>query len=665
MDKLRFPLALFLSFLILFGWSAMQKRPQPETGNVERSEQAIDSASTLERPQGEAAAAPEVALPPPVGPVEEAAELWTEWVELGQSGVPGHYWARFTNRGGCLAELRLDGYYIAGQLSDEQKADRDNWIPLVEPIDTEGGQTGSFALRSRPSSQILERGPLEKALWKHELLHDSSGGVDGVRFTLRPGSGATLTKTIRSIPGTYSLDFELELSNEQQELAGIRQFTLTPAACVPQASTDSFYVEPQAVSVWSSEGELEIDSVKRVERGKEDSGSLGGGGQISFAGVHNKYFAMLLRGADDLSKSTLLGTGYRRVHDVIAAAANPTQPKAQYDYMVTDLELALQVPAPGQPATHYQYRVYAGPKDREIIRADYPDHARLTDGDLGFFTSIASILLTILSFFHGLTGNWGWAIILLTLTVRGALFPVNRRSQTAMAKHQTKMKRVQPRLDEVKQKYAKNAQKMRQEQARIMQEEGVMPPLGGCLPVFVQIPIFFGLFQSLRTSFDMRQAPFMGWIQDLSAPDRLARINLDTHLPFIGTIEYLNVLPPLMVVLWVMQQKVMPKPTEEQALRMQKMMVWMPVLFGFFLYNYAAGLSLYMITTSLFGILEQTVIKRVWPLDTAEKQGKKSGFMAKMMQLSDQAQKMQEAQKRQKLKAPGKGGDKDKRGKPR
>jgi YidC/Oxa1 family membrane protein insertase len=271
------------------------------------------------------------------------------------------------------------------------------------------------------------------------------------------------------------------------------------------------------------------------------------------------------------------------------------------------------------------------------------------------FSSIAGVLLAILGFFEGIVGSWGAAIILLTLCVRLALFPLNRRSQTAMARHQTKMKRVQPLLDEVKERYKSSPQKLRQEQARIMQAEGAMPPLGGCLPIFLQIPVFFGLFSALRISFDLRQAHFL-WVDDLSLPDRLMRIDLD--LPLIGGIEYLNVLPPAMVVLWILQQKLMPKPTDEQAQRMQRMMMWMPVLFGVFLYNYAAGLSIYMITSSFFGIMEYSVVRKVWPLDDTEKPKKKSGFMAKLGELQEQAQRMQEEKQRKGGGQKGKGGKK-------
>jgi YidC/Oxa1 family membrane protein insertase len=229
--------------------------------------------------------------------------------------------------------------------------------------------------------------------------------------------------------------------------------------------------------------------------------------------------------------------------------------------------------------------------------------------------------------------------------VRGALFPLNRRSQTSMARYQKKMKRVQPRLEEAKKRFADDPKKLREAQARIMQEEGAFPPLGGCLPIFLQMPVFFGLFSALRVSFDLRQAPFFGWIDDLSRPDQLMYIGLE--LPILPSFEYLNVLPILMVVLWVLQQMGMPKPADEQAARMQKMMMFMPILFGVMLYNYAAGLSLYMMTTSGLSIIEQKVIKKVWPLDDTEPEpAKRKGCGPFSGALQGLAQKHQEQMKR-------------------
>ena len=263
------------------------------------------------------------------------------------------------------------------------------------------------------------------------------------------------------------------------------------------------------------------------------------------------------------------------------------------------------------------------------------------------FSLIAGFLLVVLRFLQSIVGNWGVAIILLTITVRAVLFPINRRSQTAMSRYQAKMKRLQPKIEALKERYKNDPQGQRQAQAKLMQEEKAFPPLGGCLPMFLQLPVFFGLYRALGSAYELRQAPFFGWIDDLSLPDRLLYIDFDTHLPFIGTIEYLNVLPILMVVMWVLQQRGMPTPADEQAAKMQKMMTWMPVMMGFFLYNYAAGLSLYVITQSTLGLFEQKVIKKYWPVDDTEidPKDRKKGWLARL--LGPFFERIAEAQKRQ------------------
>jgi len=292
-----------------------------------------------------------------------------------------------------------------------------------------------------------------------------------------------------------------------------------------------------------------------------------------------------------------------------------------------------------------------------VMYAEHADFEALVDGDIGSFCGLFSlaglgaVLVGILRFFHGIVGNWGVAIILLTLVVRLLLYPINRRSQTAMARFQKKMKRFQPELDAIKKRHEDDPAKMRKLQQELFAREGLTPPLGGCLPMFIQMPVFFGLYACLRTAFELRHAPFALWIEDLSKPDAMLTLNLDTHLPLIGVIESFNLLPILMIVLWIWQQKLMPVPTDEQAAKMQRMMMWMPAIMGIFLYNYASGLSLYMIVQSGLGILEMTVVKKIWPIDDSlppPGQEKKS-WMQKMMARAEDAQRAAEASR-------GKGG---------
>jgi YidC/Oxa1 family membrane protein insertase len=138
------------------------------------------------------------------------------------------------------------------------------------------------------------------------------------------------------------------------------------------------------------------------------------------------------------------------------------------------------------------------------------------------------------------------------------------------------------------------------------------------LPILLQFPVFIGLFAALRTSILLRHEPFILWVKDLSRPDALIDFGGPlVDFPLISAVTSLNVLPLVMVFLWVWHQRSMPKPTDPQQAQMMKMMTFMPIMFGIMLYNYAAGLSLYMITSSALGIFEQKVIKKHWPVPVA------------------------------------------------
>ena len=672
MDTKRFILFLVLSWGLLLGWQMWFPQPQVEpTGAVvgetglglpPAGPVATPLADTIgqagEAPAGAAVSSGDEGSKPSLSaPVAPVVEPWSETLELGRAGEPGHYLATFSSLGGTLSELRLDGYYIEQGLSEDDRRQPSNWVALVEPLQTDQARLGSLIMSAGPSARGYLDQHLETAHWDHELIQED-GETTGVRFRFagRPG-GLGIEKIIRHVPGRYELSVELVLvGGEGFSGGGQAEFQFLPAMGMPMASDDAYYIEPRARSCGRNKlnGELLLKSEERSPKPDDFTGSLSSGRFPSFVGVDNKYFAMLLRPADseigNSARDAMGSASWRRDYDAAWAQANPDQADEAWRHIAAVQDLRLNMPTAGQRRS-YGFTLFAGPKDRDVLETDNPDHLALVRDDLGFFASIAGFLLGVLDMFHGLVGNWGVAIILLTLAVRLALFPFNRRSQTAMARHATKMKRVQPKIDAVKAKYKDNPQKLRQEQARVMQEEGAFPPLGGCAPMFLQIPVFFGLFSALRVSFDLRQADFL-WVRDLSMPDRLMRLDFNTHLPFIGTIEWLNVLPPLMVVLWILQQRVMPKPTDPQAAKMQRMMMWMPVLFGFFLYNYAAGLSIYMITTSLFGIMEYTLIRRIWPLDDSEQPKKPKGKLsARWGEMMKEAQKLQAEKERMKAKA--------------
>jgi len=656
----RLLLAITLSAAVMLLWNYFGPKPPPKptTPNAATAPAAAGSNSG-----GAAASATKRDLPPPVSEVVGDSEERTLVVDLGQPGEVGAYRAVFSNRGARLVELQVKSYVDRVGLSDEERSDPEHWTSLVRPVISQGVQTGSLILRSDVSSRDLEREPFETSLWAMRPYPDAQA-PRGVEFELAQGSGLRLIKRAVFEPGTYRLHVDLELVNDGVAADRAIGFRFTPAEVMPLESGDKFYVEPQSVAAGRTlEGARERDSntPKFASKQRDDKAGFEEGpleapsDEISFAGVHNKYFAMLMRGANLDMRTTIRSARWRRVADDELARTTPDVGTAIWRYMATDLILELRTPPQGE-RRKYEYVIYAGPKQSDLLVGDFADHQVLLEHDragtccvpIPFVTTISNLLAALLVFLHRLTSNWGVAIILLTLMVRLALFPVDRKSQTAMARFQKRMKKLQPQIDEIKKRFADDQAKQREAQQKLMAQHGMIPPLGGCLPMFVQIPVFFGLFSALRTSFELRQQPFMLWMHDLSKPDRLLELNWDSHLPLIGVIEHLNLLPILMVVLWVWQQALMPKPNDEQQAQMQKMMMFMPIIMGFTLYNYAAGLSLYMITQSFLGILENTVIKKIWPINDNEPPAseKKDGFVQKMMKRAQEMQNLQDRRSR-------------------
>lgn len=211
--------------------------------------------------------------------------------------------------------------------------------------------------------------------------------------------------------------------------------------------------------------------------------------------------------------------------------------------------------------------------------------------DYSWLWFIAQPLFKLLQFFHGLVGNWGIAIIMITFTVRGAMYPLTKAQYTSMAK----MRLLQPKLTALREKCGDDKQKMSQSMMALYKEEKVNP-LGGCFPMIIQMPIFISLYWALMESVELRHAPFALWINDLSAQD-----------PYY-------VLPLLMGVTMYIIQKM--SPTQVQDPMQQKVMQFMPVMFTFFFLWFPAGLVLYWLMSNVVTIIQQTIIFR-----SLEKQG--------------------------------------------
>jgi len=226
---------------------------------------------------------------------------------------------------------------------------------------------------------------------------------------------------------------------------------------------------------------------------------------------------------------------------------------------------------------------YTGPKLQDRLDAISP--TLYLTVDYGFLWWISKPLHWLLTFFHGLVGNWGFAIILLTFAVRGAMYPLTKKQYTSMAK----MRKLQPKMAELKERLGDDRQKMGAATMELYKKEKVNP-LGGCLPLIFQMPIFIGLFWMLQESVELRHAPFMLWINDLSALDPL------------------YVLPLLMGASMFLMSKMQPSMSTDPM--QQKMMQFMPVIFTVFFLWFPSGLVLYWVVSNVVTLIQQTIIYR-------------------------------------------------------
>lgn len=253
--------------------------------------------------------------------------------------------------------------------------------------------------------------------------------------------------------------------------------------------------------------------------------------------------------------------------------------------------------------------LFAGAKEWETIRA-YEDGG--IDGfvdsiDWGWFFFLTKPIFQALHFFNGLIGNMGWSIILLTLTIKAILLPLAYKSYVSMAK----MKELQPQMEELREKTKGDQQKMQQEMMALYKRENVNPA-AGCLPILVQIPIFFSLYKVIFVTLELRHAPWIGWIKDLSAPDPSSILNLFGLLSFAPpspdsflAIISLGVLPILLGISMWLQQKLNPTPADPtQAM----IFAWMPWVFMFMLGSFASGLVLYWIANNTITFVQQYAI---------------------------------------------------------
>ena len=309
---------------------------------------------------------------------------------------------------------------------------------------------------------------------------------------------------------------------------------------------------------------------------------------FQYVGLDTQYFAALVLPQDAATKQRSF-VDFAKPQVVEKNAALPSWS-----------ELGLQIHSnenviAADEEIQHTYKLFLGPKRTALLAPLDATKAM----DFGWFAVISNGMLWVLNGFHRLGLPYGICIMLLTVLVRSCMFPISKKQ----ANNAKKMKDLQPKIAELKIKYGDDKQKIAQAQMEIFAQHG-FNPLAGCLPVFLQLPIFVGLYQALSSSVDLRRAPFL-WFDNLAAPDAL--FDLPMVLPVLGN-EF-NLLPIITTTLFLVQQKMfMPPPTDEQTRMQAKMFFWMTLGMGFMFYHVPAGLCVYFIASSLWSMGERKLL---------------------------------------------------------
>lgn len=684
MEQRRFLTFIALSALVIFGWSGfvmpMLFPPKPKV--VEK----LDGGKLLEDVDAALAkreAAPADALQPAnVAPAEVAAA--DQPAAQPEPGKPAAdrlaELKKFPNRQVLLGSTSPDQPFFLGvtlnsrgaavetiELNDPRyRSLEDGAKPVVvvgsDPLAKQ--QTAELAI-AEIDEQLAPLGlSLAKVNWEVVPGSESPEGVT-FRFTAPDGTlqiektyrlpkiaelaGKEPTKAQRdNLAGGYLLEYAITIRN-LSNVAKKLEYVMQGPVGVPLENPENVtkyrdvrvgFLLPDGVTVESSH-QSATDVLNAEAAGKPSEWTR----PLAYVGVDATYFAALLHPVEVQTKD-------RTIAKVRSEVTYPAQEKHFTDVSATlesvPVALAANTAGPAAEVTH-KFQLYAGPKRSHLMAA--VGAADVTEYHIGwnpffFLEPLVRLLvipmLGLLNGLHSLGINYGIAIILLTIIVRTCLMPLTRKQ----AQSAQRMKEMQPKLKELQKKFAGDQDGLRRAQLELYSKHG-FNPLAGCWPVLLQMPIFFALYRALSVSIDLRRASFL-WIDNLAAPDAL--FELPFRVPFLGWTEF-NLLPFLTIALFVAQQKIlMPPPADEEQAMQYKMMNIMMIMMGVMFYRVPAGLCIYFITSSLWGMGERLFFDRLnewYPSKPVEVKEKKPSTVAKFWQQALEAADRQAEQARQ------------------
>ncbi|MGM0682028.1 MAG: membrane protein insertase YidC, partial [Thermodesulfobacteriota bacterium] len=395
-----------------------------------------------------------------------------------------------------------------------------------------------------------------------------SDGERTLSFYWKAGEDFVLEKRYRFYPDSYKIGLSINIINKSESTLPSDLF-LEMTNPPPEGRTFSFQ-GPFA----------SIDSkLEEIKVGKIDDKSLYPG-KIQWAGIEDRYFMTAMVPVDPVQ--TELRLSHEQDRNLVR---------------VTYLQPGEAIEPGG--SRQFDYELFMGPKRMSDLKEFGHDLEKAID--FGFFDIIAKPCLWLMNKIHdNVVSNYGVAIILLTILFKIIFWPLGNKSYRSMAE----MKKLQPLMSDIRKKYKDDKKKMNEEVMRLYKTYKVNP-MSGCLPMVVQIPVFIAFYRMLYEAIELRHAPFMLWINDLSSPDRLFRF--DVTIPFMAPPYGIPVLTVIMGATMFLQQKLSPPPGDPAQ---AKIMMLMPLIFTVIFINFPAGLVLYWLTNNVLSIAQQYYVTR-------------------------------------------------------
>jgi YidC/Oxa1 family membrane protein insertase len=583
-------LAIVLSALVLLGWqyffAVPQEKARQEQLQAQQQKQNVPTPDQPKQaqPQAQSQVPGQASAPSSAAPMDRRAALANSpRVPIATDTLQG----TIALKGGRIDDLAL----VKFRETVDPKSP-----PIVllspsgttDPFYTEFGWTGSTGANVKL--------PTSETVWRQQ----GAGALSvnhPITLTYDNGEGLEFRRTI-SVDDKYLFTIKDDVTNKGGSPVTLFPYALISRHGTPQ--TAGYYVLHEGLIGVLGESGLQEFTYKNIEDKKSVNFDVTNG----WLGITDKYWA-----------ATLLPDTTARLKARFSTSMLGTIRTFQTDYL-----LDAQTIAPGATAS-VNGRLFAGAKEVSIVGINFPfvgiggynkelglNHFDLLI-DWGWFYFITKPMFLAMDFFFRLFGNFGLAILMVTVLVKIIFFPLANKSYASMAK----MKAVQPQMMALRERYANDKAKQQQELMELYKREKINP-LAGCLPIVIQIPVFFSLYKVLFVTIEMRHAPFFGWIHDLSAQDPTNIFNLfglipvdPTILPLIGPFLHMGIWPIIMGITMWAQMKLNPAPPDPtQAMIFN----WMPLMFTFMLANFPAGLVIYWAWNNLLSVVQQSVIMR-------------------------------------------------------